>query len=80
MQCVQTAMDMATVVSVVPGSPADKAEPERTATSLRRSGTQDTRDISLAMIQLLLHGQRLGSELTLAVIRPRQGRILIRSC
>src|SRR3984885_15135570 len=43
----------ATVVSVVPGSPAD------------------TRDISLARIQLLLEGQP-GSELTVSVVRPRK--------
>ena len=36
-------------------------------------GNQDTRDLSLAMIQLLLEGAP-GSELDLAVIRPRQAK------
>src|SRR5580698_5049032 len=60
----------ATVVSVVPGSPADKAN--LTDGDLIESiGTQDTRDLSLAMIQLLLQGTP-GSELTISVVRPRK--------
>jgi carboxyl-terminal processing protease len=60
----------ATVVSVVPGSPADKAS-LTDGDIIEAIGTQDTRDLSLAMIQLLLEGQQ-GSELTISVIRPRK--------
>ncbi len=60
----------ATVVSVVPGSPADKAN-LNDGDIIEAIGPQDTRDISLAMIQLLLQGQP-GSELTLSVVRPRK--------
>lgn len=60
----------ATVVSVVPGSPADKAN-LNDGDILEAIGSQDTRDISLAMIQLLLEGQP-GSELTVSVVRPRK--------
>ncbi len=60
----------ATVVSVVPGSPADKAN-LNDGDIIEAIGPQDTRDLSLAMIQLLLDGQP-GSELTLSVVRPRK--------
>jgi carboxyl-terminal processing protease len=60
----------ATVVSVVPGSPADKAN-LNDGDIIEAIGTQDTRDLSLAMIQLLLVGQP-GSELTVSVVRPRK--------
>ncbi len=60
----------ATVVSVVPGSPADKAN-LNDGDIIEAIGGQDTREISVAMIQLLLSGQP-GSELTLAVVRPRK--------
>jgi carboxyl-terminal processing protease len=60
----------ATVVSVVPGSPADK-ENLSDGDIIEAIGTQDTRDLSLAMIQLMLAGQP-GSELTISVIRPRK--------
>jgi carboxyl-terminal processing protease len=60
----------ATVVSVVPGSPADKAN-LNDGDIIEAIGGQDTRDISLAMIQLLLEGQP-GSELTVSVVRPRK--------
>src|SRR5271156_3618001 len=60
----------ATVVSVVPGSPADKAN-LTDGDIIEAIGAQDTRDVSLAMIQLLLEGQP-GSELTISVIRPRK--------
>jgi carboxyl-terminal processing protease len=65
----------ATIISVVPGSPADKANlndgdiVEAIGTSTGQM--KDTRDLSLAMIQLLLEGAP-GSELQLAVIRPRK--------
>src|SRR5271169_4726005 len=45
----------ATVVSVVPGSPADKAN-LADGDILEAIGGQDTREISLAMIHLLLEG------------------------
>jgi carboxyl-terminal processing protease len=60
----------ATVVSVVPGSPADKAN-LADGDIIEAIGTQDTRDLSLAMIQLLLAGQP-GSEVSIAVVRPRK--------
>ena len=60
----------ATVVSVVPGSPADKAN-LNDGDIIEAVGGQDTRDISLAMIQLLLEGQP-GTELTVSVVRPRK--------
>jgi carboxyl-terminal processing protease len=60
----------ATVVSVVPGSPADKANLSD-GDIIEAIGPQDTRDLSLAMIQLLLEGQP-GSELTVSVVRPRK--------
>jgi carboxyl-terminal processing protease len=60
----------ASVVSVVPGSPADKANISD-GDIIEAIGPADTRDISLAMIQLLLEGQS-GSELTLSVVRPRK--------
>ncbi len=58
----------ATVVSVVPGSPADKAN-LADGDIIESIGPQHTYDLSLAMIQLLLDGQP-GSQLTLAVVRP----------
>lgn len=60
----------ATIISVVPGSPADKAD-LNDGDIIEAIGNQDTRDLSLAMIQLLLQGTP-GSELQLAVIRPRK--------
>ena len=60
----------ATVVSVVPGSPADKAD-LNDGDIIEAIGTQDTRDLSLASIELLLQGAP-GSELQIAVIRPRR--------
>jgi carboxyl-terminal processing protease len=62
----------ATVVSVVPGSPADRAN-LNDGDIIEAIGNQDTRDLSLAVIHLLLEGAP-GSELDLAVIRPRQAK------
>ncbi len=60
----------ATVVSVVPGSPADRAN-LNDGDIIEAIGDKDTRDISLAMIGRMLEGAP-GSELTVAVIRPRK--------
>lgn len=60
----------ATVVSVVPGSPADKAKLSD-GDIIEAIGGQDTRDLSLAMIELLLQGAP-GSQLQMAVILPRK--------
>ena len=46
----------ATVVSVVPGSPADKAN-LNDGDFIEAIGVQDTRDLSLAMIRRLLEGK-----------------------
>jgi carboxyl-terminal processing protease len=60
----------ASVVSVIPGSPADKAGLSD-GDIIEAIGPADTRDISLAMIQLLLEGAP-GTEVTLSVVRPRK--------
>ena len=60
----------ATVVSVIPGSPADKAD-LNDGDIIEAIGGQDTREISLAMIQFLLQGKP-GSQLSLAVVKPRK--------
>jgi carboxyl-terminal processing protease len=62
----------ATVVSVVPGSPANKAD-ITDGDIIEAIGTQDTRELSLAMIHLLLEGAP-GSELQIAVIGPRNSK------
>ncbi|SNT18328.1 carboxyl-terminal processing protease [Granulicella rosea] len=60
----------ATVVSVVPNSPAEKAGLVD-GDILEAISNQDTRELSLAMIQMMLAGQP-GTELTVAVVRPRK--------
>lgn len=60
----------ATVISVVPGSPADKAG-LIDGDILEAIGGTDTRDMSLAMIEMMLAGAP-GSELTVGVVRPRK--------
>ncbi|MFC6644513.1 S41 family peptidase [Granulicella cerasi] len=62
----------ATVVSVVPGSPADKAN-ITDGDIIEAIDGKDTRDIPLAMIQLMMAGAP-GSELKLAVLRPRSAK------
>lgn len=60
----------ATVVSVVPGSPADTAG-LADGDILEAIEGQDTRNISLAMIQRMLEGAP-GSTLTVGVVRPNK--------
>jgi carboxyl-terminal processing protease len=60
----------AIVVSVVPGSPADKAG-LIDSDILEAIDGQDTRNISLAMIQQMLEGAP-GSTLTVGVVRPNK--------
>jgi carboxyl-terminal processing protease len=62
----------ATVVSVVPGSPADKAGLSD-GDIIEAIGDEDTRNLSLAMIHLLLEGAP-GSQLQIAVIGPRSAK------
>ena len=58
----------AVIVSVVPNSPADKANLSD-GNLIEAIGSQDTRDLSLAMIRMLLDGTP-GSEVSLSVVRP----------
>ena len=58
----------ATVVSVVPGSPADK-EQIQDGDVIEAIGPQSSREMSLAMIRLLLEGPS-GSNVTISVVRP----------
>jgi carboxyl-terminal processing protease len=60
----------ATVVSVLPGSPADK-EHLVDGDVIESIGEQSTRELSLAVIRLLLEGKP-GTPLTLSVVRPRK--------
>jgi carboxyl-terminal processing protease len=62
----------ATVVSVVPGSPADKAG-LADGDIIEAIGTEDTRNVSLAMIHLMLEGTP-GSQLQMAIIGPRSAK------
>lgn len=60
----------ATVVSVVPGSPADKAN-INDGDIIEAVAGKDTRDLSLVVIRLMLQGEP-GSEIGLSLIRPRK--------
>jgi len=62
----------ATVVSVVPGSPADKAGLSD-GDIIEAIGMEDTRNLPLAMIQLMLEGTP-GSQLQMAVIGPHSAK------
>jgi carboxyl-terminal processing protease len=60
----------AVVVSVLPGSPAEK-EHFADGDAIESIGSQSTRELSLAMIRTLLEGKP-GTSVTLSVIRPRK--------
>jgi carboxyl-terminal processing protease len=60
----------ATVVSVLPGSPAAK-EHLSDGDVIESIGEQSTRELSLAVIRLMLEGKP-GSTVTLSVVRPRK--------
>lgn len=60
----------ATIVSVVPGSPADR-EHLADGDVIESIGDQSTRELSLAVIRLLLDGKP-GSSITMSVVRPRK--------
>lgn len=60
----------ATVVTVVPGSPADKAEIQD-GDILESIEGQSTREMSVAMIRLLLEGKP-GTSLTISLVKPRK--------
>lgn len=60
----------AAIVSVVPGSPADN-EHLSDGDVIESIGDQSTREMSLAVIRLLLDGKP-GSTVTLSVVRPRK--------
>jgi carboxyl-terminal processing protease len=60
----------ATVVSVTPGSPADK-EHIADGDVIESIGEQSTRELSLAVIRLMLDGKP-GTQVTISVVRPRK--------
>jgi carboxyl-terminal processing protease len=60
----------ATIVSVLPGSPADK-EHLSDGDVIESIGEQSTRELSLAVIRLMLEGKP-GTTVTLSVVRPRK--------
>jgi carboxyl-terminal processing protease len=60
----------ATVVSVIPGSPADKQQIED-GDIIESIEGQSTREMSVALIQLLLEGKP-GTNVTFSLVRPRK--------
>ena len=60
----------ATVVDVLPGSPADK-EHINDGDVIESIGEQSTRELSLAVIRMLLDGKP-GTTVTLSLVRPRK--------
>lgn len=63
-------MGYATVVDVIPGSPADK-EHIADGDVIESIGDQSTRELSLAVIRLMLEGKQ-GSTVTVSLVRPRK--------
>ncbi|GGH14623.1 S41 family peptidase [Silvibacterium dinghuense] len=59
----------ATVVAVIPGSPADKEEHIMDGDLLEAIGGKSTSDMSLAMIRLSLEGKP-GTDVTFSIVRP----------
>ena len=59
----------ATVVAVVPGSPADKQEHIMDGDIIEAIGSQSTREMSLAMVRLNLEGKP-GTNVTFSIVRP----------
>lgn len=62
----------ATVVSVMPGSPAER-EQIQDGDIIESISGQSTREMSLAMIRLLLEGKP-GTDLTFSLVRPNRGK------
>ena len=62
----------ATVVSVMPGSPAER-EQIQDGDIIESIGGQSTREMSLAMIRLLLEGKP-GTDVTFSLVRPNRGK------
>ncbi|HYK36929.1 S41 family peptidase [Alloacidobacterium sp.] len=62
----------ATVVSVMPGSPAER-EQIQDGDIIEAIGGQTTREMSLAMIRFLLEGKP-GTDVTFALVRPNRGK------
>lgn len=62
----------ATVVSVMPGSPAER-EQIQDGDIIEAIGGQTTREMSLAMVRLLLEGKP-GTDVTFALVRPNRGK------
>jgi carboxyl-terminal processing protease len=60
----------ADIVSVIPGSPADK-DHLADGDVIESIGDQSTRELSLAVIRLLLEGKQ-GTTITMSVVRPRK--------
>ena len=60
----------ATVVNVLPGSPADK-EHVNDGDVIESIGDQSTRELSLAVIRMLLDGKP-GTTVTISLVRPRK--------
>ena len=60
----------ATVVSVIPGSPADH-EHISDGDVIESIGEQSTRELSLAVIRLMLEGKP-GTQVTISLVRPRK--------
>jgi carboxyl-terminal processing protease len=60
----------ATVVNVLPGSPAEK-EHVADGDVIESIGDQSTRELSLAVIRLMLEGKQ-GSTVTISLVRPRK--------